>query len=96
MSDILLITLGSHGDVHPFVGIGRELKARGHRVRLATNPYFESLIARAGLELVPLGEASFFTSYRALPKPFREPVALRRAVMRARFCAMPVLKGGSM
>jgi rhamnosyltransferase subunit B len=50
----LLVALGSAGDVHPFVGIGRALRSRGHRVTLITNPYFQSLITTAGLEFVPI------------------------------------------
>ncbi len=50
----LLVALGSAGDVHPFVGIGRALRARGHRVTLITNPYFQSLVGAAGLEFVPV------------------------------------------
>lgn len=52
----LLITIGSHGDVHPFLALGRALKQRGHEVALATNPYFEQQIAREGLHPVALTE----------------------------------------
>jgi rhamnosyltransferase subunit B len=50
----LLVALGSAGDVHPFVGIGRALRERGHPVTLITNPYFQSLVIAAGLEFVPI------------------------------------------
>ena len=30
----VLIALGSSGDVHPFIGVGRELARRGHAVTL--------------------------------------------------------------
>jgi UDP:flavonoid glycosyltransferase YjiC (YdhE family) len=58
----LLITLGSHGDVHPFVGLGVSLRQRGHRVTLATNALFQSIIETAGLEFAPLGSAEEFQS----------------------------------
>ena len=61
--DILLVAVGSHGDVHPFVGIGMGLRARGHRVRVIVNPHFESVVRGAGLEIVPLGTDA---EYRAL------------------------------
>jgi rhamnosyltransferase subunit B len=54
---VVLSTIGSAGDVHPFVAIGRELRRRGHRVTLVTNAYFEPLAAQAGLDFVPLGAA---------------------------------------
>lgn len=50
--NVLLITVGSAGDVHPFVGIGRALKERGHRVTVATNDYFEPVAREAGLEFI--------------------------------------------
>lgn len=48
---VLLCTIGSAGDVNPFIGLGRELKRRGHRVTLITCGYFADSIRRAGLEL---------------------------------------------
>src|SRR5262245_5045649 len=56
----LLIPMGSHGDVHPFVGIGRALAARGHAVTVLTSPYFEDVIRRAGLDFLPLGTVEEF------------------------------------
>ncbi|GIW78100.1 MAG: rhamnosyltransferase subunit B [Phycisphaerae bacterium] len=55
VTDFLLIAIGSHGDVHPVVGIGRELASRGHRVRVMASPWFEELILKAGLGFVKLG-----------------------------------------
>lgn len=78
----LLIALGSAGDVHPFVGIGRGLAARGHRVTVLANEVFQKTVTAAGLEFGPLGDAE---TYRRLtgdpnvwhprkgpPKVFRE------------------------
>lgn len=56
MSDFLLITIGSHGDVHPFVGVGRALTARGHTVRMLVNPHFRPMVERAGLTAIDLGK----------------------------------------
>lgn len=44
----LLLTAGSHGDIHPFIAIGRALAARGHAPVLATNPYYREQIEAAG------------------------------------------------
>ncbi|HEX8324808.1 MAG TPA: nucleotide disphospho-sugar-binding domain-containing protein [Tepidisphaeraceae bacterium] len=74
--DFLLLTIGSHGDVHPFVGIGRALAARGHTVRLATNDLFRELVERAGLRFIPLGEAAAFREVQSDPNiwhPVRGP-----------------------
>ncbi len=53
--NVLLVPLGSHGDVHPLVGIGIRLRQRGHRVRVIVNDHFKSLACGAGLEHVSLG-----------------------------------------
>jgi rhamnosyltransferase subunit B len=55
MAQFLITALGSYGDVHPMVGLGAALAARGHWVKIVTNPYFEDLVTDAGLEIVPLG-----------------------------------------
>jgi rhamnosyltransferase subunit B len=52
---ILLPSIGSSGDVHPVIGLGRALKARGHEVTVATNELFAGQIAANGLGFVPLG-----------------------------------------
>ena len=53
--DILLIALGSAGDVHPFVGIGTELRRRGHAVTIVTNPMFQEIVTAANIEFLPVG-----------------------------------------
>jgi UDP:flavonoid glycosyltransferase YjiC (YdhE family) len=53
--NVLLLPLGSAGDVLPFNGVGKALAARGHRVTVAANPHFEPLVDRAGLGFVGLG-----------------------------------------
>lgn len=57
---VLLLAIGSRGDVQPFVALGRELAARGHRVVLAAPRGFAGMVEAAGL------------IYRALPVDFQE------------------------
>ena len=52
---VLLPTLGSAGDVHPFVALGLGLQARGHRATILTNPLFQQLIEHHGLGFLPVG-----------------------------------------
>ena len=52
---LLLPTLGSAGDIHPFLAIGRAMQARGHEVEVITNPIFASMVAQAGLAIYPVG-----------------------------------------
>ncbi|RDW75118.1 hypothetical protein BP6252_06260 [Coleophoma cylindrospora] len=53
--NIVIQVVGSRGDVQPFVALGQELKAAGHRVRLATHDMFASFILESGLEFFPIG-----------------------------------------
>ena len=57
---ILLVPLGSAGDVHPFVAVGAALRQRGHLVTVITSPVFERLVRHIGLEFVPVGTAEEF------------------------------------
>jgi rhamnosyltransferase subunit B len=52
---VLLPTVGSAGDVHPFIALALTLKAAGHRATILTNPLFQSLIEAHGLGFVPVG-----------------------------------------
>lgn len=53
---ILLCTIGSAGDVYPFIMVGQELKKRGFHVTLMTSQYFEAHAHSAGLEFLGLGK----------------------------------------
>ncbi len=64
---ILLTTLGSAGDIHPFVAIGRELAARGHAVTCLVNPHFEPTIRAAALGFLPLGDEFDFKQKMNVP-----------------------------
>src|SRR3990172_7377536 len=76
MPQFLITALGSYGDVHPMVGLGAALAARGHGVKIVTNPYFEEVVAGAGLEFVPLGTREEYirlSQHRDLWHPIRGP-----------------------
>ena len=60
MARMILIALGSSGDVHPVLGIAEELARRHHEVFVVTNPSFESLVKRLGFQFRPLGTAADF------------------------------------
>jgi UDP:flavonoid glycosyltransferase YjiC (YdhE family) len=52
---ILLTTTGSLGDLHPYIAIGLELRARGHIVTLATSNFYRSKVEQTGLRFAPMG-----------------------------------------
>jgi rhamnosyltransferase subunit B len=51
---ILLCSLGSHGDVHPYLALGRQLLQRGHTVTFATSAYYRELIESHGIAFAPI------------------------------------------
>ncbi|CAG7868879.1 hypothetical protein BRARA_A03630 [Brassica rapa] len=52
---IVMLIVGTRGDVQPFVAIAKRLQEYGHRVRLATHANFKEFVLTAGLEFYPLG-----------------------------------------
>ncbi|KFX91457.1 hypothetical protein V490_05886 [Pseudogymnoascus sp. VKM F-3557] len=54
--NVVILVVGSRGDVQPFVALGKVLKsAYGHRVRLATHPVFQQLVEENDLEFFSIG-----------------------------------------
>ncbi|KAL9252350.1 Sterol 3-beta-glucosyltransferase UGT80A2-like protein [Drosera capensis] len=53
---IVMLIVGTRGDVQPFVAIGKKLQDYGHRVRLATHANFKDFVLTSGLEFFPLGD----------------------------------------
>jgi len=51
---IVLTTLGSLGDLHPYIAIGRGLQARDHDVVIATSPCYRQKIEALGLGYRPM------------------------------------------
>ncbi|WP_067826890.1 glycosyltransferase [Nocardia inohanensis] len=47
---LIIIAVGTHGDVAPLVGLGVGLQAAGHDVAFAAHPLFEDLVTGCGLE----------------------------------------------
>jgi UDP:flavonoid glycosyltransferase YjiC (YdhE family) len=76
MTQFILTALGSYGDVHPMVGLGSALAARGHRVKVVTSPYFEEVVVGAGLGMLPLGTREEYvqlSQHKDLWHPIRGP-----------------------
>jgi UDP:flavonoid glycosyltransferase YjiC (YdhE family) len=51
---ITIITIGTRGDVQPYVALGLGLQAAGHEVCVATHLPFESFIRDYGLQFFPI------------------------------------------
>ena len=61
--NILVVAIGSYGDVLPLVGLAKQLQQRGHRVLYFSNGHFSDLVQQADLEFIPMGTA---TDYDAM------------------------------
>jgi sterol 3beta-glucosyltransferase len=53
---VLLLTVGTRGDVQPFMALAAGLQAAGHSVAICTCPRFSSVITAAGIGFLPLDE----------------------------------------
>jgi rhamnosyltransferase subunit B len=51
---IVLSTFGSFGDIHPYIAVALELKARGHSPVIATSEVYREKMDALGLELHPV------------------------------------------
>jgi rhamnosyltransferase subunit B len=60
------------GDVHPFIGIGRELAARGHRVSVFTHTEFADVVQDAGLEFLDANDADDYHTTFSNPLTWHE------------------------
>ncbi len=63
----VFVPAGSHGDVHPMVGLAVAMQARGHRAVVCCNGYFRELVERNGLEYLELGTAQQYLEVTQLP-----------------------------
>ena len=54
--NIVVMVIGSRGDIQPFLKLGKNLKEYGHRVRIATHPAFRDFVQKdSGLEFFSVG-----------------------------------------
>ena len=51
---ITIVTVGSRGDVQPYVALGLGLKHAGHQVQIITDGLFADFIQKAGLDFAPI------------------------------------------
>ncbi len=61
---VLLVALGSRGDVEPAAALAPALAAAGHRVAIAANPEFAAVVSRGGADFVALpGDARTISAF---------------------------------
>jgi rhamnosyltransferase subunit B len=63
---VILVTIGSRGDIFPFIGLGRALRASGCAVHFITSGNYRAAVAEAGLRFVELCDAATYEAVRDL------------------------------
>ena len=77
---VLLMPVGSAGDVYPFLGLGRALRERGHHVTMLTSGYFQGVAEREGMDFAELISTDDFL--RLIGNPFLwHPIKGTKAVL---------------
>lgn len=87
----VLLPIGSAGDVHPFIGLGLRLRARGHTATLFTSPHFETLIRRHGFRFEPLGTEEQFHEVIENPKLWEPMGGFRLVADWAMIHSLPII-----
>lgn len=67
MGHVMLMGLGSSGDVNPLLGLGVALRERGHRVTLVSAPQFEPAASGIGAGFHGIGSAQAYDAVYADP-----------------------------
>lgn len=52
----LILTIGSRGDIQPYVALGHRLQQAGHQVTLCTAALFKEMVAAYGLTFAPMND----------------------------------------
>ncbi len=52
---IALATIGSRGDIQPYIALGLELKSSGHLVTILTHPWAKPIVNNYGLTHISVG-----------------------------------------
>lgn len=79
---ILVIALGSRGDVQPYIALAKGLQQAGHTVRLLANENFKGLIVEHGLDFWPA---------RGNPQEVAESKEMRELLEKGNFIAITKL-----
>jgi sterol 3beta-glucosyltransferase len=51
-----IISIGTRGDVQPYIALGKEFKRAGHEVRLLTHGSFATMVQAEGLDFADIGD----------------------------------------
>ncbi|MFC3694248.1 glycosyltransferase [Chenggangzhangella methanolivorans] len=75
---VLIVAIGTYGDVLPFIGLAAELDRRGHEVTLSCAETFAPAARRAGVDVEPLTTAAEYSALFEHPQFWRPFLGARR------------------
>jgi len=62
---VIISTIGTYGDVYPYIAVGQELAKRGHAVQLLTSAFFREHVEKAGIPFISvLSAEDYLTAVR--------------------------------
>ena len=106
---IIVLALGSDGDINPMIAIARTLQAKGAPVEFLASGYFEEKVQAAGLPFVAIGDRSQYENallnknvwhpylaFKAMWKILNETLPLTYDVLKSRYSTGDLLVGTSL
>lgn len=106
---IIVLAVGSDGDINPMIAIAQKLQAEGQNVEFLASGYFEQRVHAAGLEFFPLGDRSMYEralnekdvwhpyfAFKAMWKILYESIPLTYDVLKQRYQAGDLIVGTSL
>ena len=73
---ICIPTIGTRGDVQPYIALAQRLAQSGHQATLATSPAMKNLVESHDVVFAPIGpDIHFATEMAAIRQKARSPIA---------------------
>jgi rhamnosyltransferase subunit B len=88
--NVVMTSVGSAGDVLPFIRIGAGLKARGHDVTMMSHCHYEPLAVRAGLDFVALDSIEEYRRFLEDGALLNTPFGIAEFIRRHSLSQIPV------
>jgi rhamnosyltransferase subunit B len=106
---IIVLAVGSDGDINPMIAIAEKLQDEGHKVEFLASEYFEQRVQAARLKFFPLGDRSMYEralnekdvwhpylAFKAMWKILYESIPITYDVLRQRYQAGDLIVGTSL
>lgn len=106
---IIVLALGSDGDINPMIAIARVLQGQGHEVEFLASAYFEEKVQAAQLQFVGIGDRSQYEkallnkdvwhpyfAFKSMWKILNEALPLTYDVLKSRYSPGDLLVGTSL